>query len=607
MPVLTNTHEIPFVRILFPYGAGILISYPFVSISLLWISLFAVLLLLACLMAINVLYLSVKAYRYKGTIGMAFYLFWFALGSLSCSFHQQLIRDDHFARGNYTYLKIRVIEEPQYKNNIIRFKSVVIKGYKHHKNNRPVKKNEPEASTVCGSLMVAVKIDSVKPLAVNYGDELIAKAQAREIAPPFHDSEFDYKSWLAMQNIYHQAFLRQRDLIKISANTGNPVISFALKLRARQINFYKKILKNEDDQAFASTLILGYKADLSQETMNIYARTGTIHVLSVSGMHVGIVFVVLNWLLQFLDRKRWTMLIKMAFILSFIWFYTLLTGLSPSVLRSAVMISVFIISKTFVKKTNNYNILAFAAFSLLAWNPFLIWDAGFQLSFLAVLGLIWLQPKIESWFYIKNKWLNKLWTAVAISLAAQLITFPLSMYYFHQFPVYFLISNLFILLPGALLMYLGIFLLIFKIEALGPAFEWLISLTNSGLSKISELPYATIPGIWISKNELLILSAGLSFIILAFSYDNKRLLFLSMGCLLCFQFLSFMDQSKALHQRKIIAFKIRKQLSKGFISGQKMTIVTFEKPNEMDFNYFIKPATDHHKVKNINWVLLKSN
>jgi competence protein ComEC len=603
---LTNTHEIPFVKMLLPFGTGILVSYPFVSIPLLWTSLFTTFLLFVILITVNMFYLNLKAYRYKGAIGLAFYIFWFVLGSLSCSFHQQFIKASHFANKGYAYLKLRVVEEPQYKNNTIRFKSLVINGYKEQGTNNHSEK-EPKAANVSGSLTIAVKTDSVRPLVLNYGDELIVKVQPKEIAPPFNDSEFDYKSWLAMQNVYHQAFLQQRDLIKTGANTGNPFISFALKLRARQINFYKKILKNEDDQAFASTLILGYKADLSQETMNIYAKTGTIHVLSVSGMHVGIVFVVLNWLLRFLDRKRWTMLVKMVFILSFIWFYTLLTGLSPSVLRSAIMISVFIVSRSFVKKTNNYNIIAFAAFSLLSWNPFLIWDAGFQLSFLAVLGLIWLQPKIESWLHIKNKWLNKLWTAVAISLAAQLITFPLSVYYFHQFPVYFMISNLFILLPAALLMYLGIFLLIFKIEALGPAFKWLIGFTNSGLAKISELPYATISGIWISKTELLVLSVGLGLLILAFSHYNKRLLFLSLGCLLCFQFLLFMDQSKAVQQRKVITFKIRKQLSKGFILGQEITLIAFEKPGERDFNYFIKPAIDRHKVKSINWILLKPN
>ncbi|HMI05548.1 MAG TPA: ComEC/Rec2 family competence protein [Pedobacter sp.] len=601
-----NSHEIPFVKILLPYALGILVAYPFVCIQLLWTCALVCLLLFVCLGSINLYYLKLKAYLFKGTVGLAFYFFWFALGSLSCVFHQQSIKPDYFANNKgYPYLKIRVSDEPQYKNNIIRFKSLVINTYKNPSDNLRRDKKEPAAAAVSGNLMVAVKVNPACPVVLNYGDELIIKAELKEIAPPYNSSEFDYKSWLAMQNIYHQTFLKQADLIKVRGDTGNPVVAFALRLRKEQVNFYRKILKNDDAFAFASTLILGYKSELSRETMNIYAKTGTIHVLSVSGMHVGIVFAVLNWLLQFLDRKRWSMAVKMAFILSFIWFYALLTGFSPSVLRSALMISVFIVSKSFVKKTNSYNIIAFTAFILLVRNPFQIWDIGFQLSFLAVLGLIWLQPKIENWLHIKNKWLNKLWTAVAISLAAQLITYPLSVYYFHQFPVYFLISNLFILLPAALLMYLGIFLLIFRIEAPGRAFEWLINFTNSGLSKISDLPHATISGIWISKAELMMLCITLGLFILALSHYSKRLLFASLTFLLCFQSLLFMDKLIVLKQKKVIAFKIRNQISSGFICGQEITLITFEKPNERDFHYFIKPAIDQHQLKRINWILLK--
>ncbi|WP_285057823.1 ComEC/Rec2 family competence protein [Pedobacter ginsengisoli] len=602
-----NSHEIPFVKILLPYGLGILISYPFAYIQLLWTCALICLLLLLSLGSLNVYYLKLKAYRFKGTIGLAFYFFWFTFGAFFCVFHQQSIRSDYFAGKRFQYLKIRIVNEPQSKDNIIRFKSLVVSVHNDTENNQSLENKVPAATTVSGNLMVAVKADTLSPVVLSYGDELIIKAEPKEIEPPYNPSEFDYRSWLAMQNIYHQAFLKQADLIKITSDTGNPIVAFALKLRKEQVNFYRKVLKKDDVFAFASTLILGYKSDLSQETMNIYAKTGTIHVLSVSGMHVGIVYVVLNWLLQFLDRKRWSMLVKTIFILSFLWFYALLTGLSPSVLRSAVMISVFIIAKSFVKKTNSYNIIAFTAFILLAWNPFLIWDIGFQLSFLAVLGLIWLQPKIEGWLHIKNKWLYKLWSALAISLAAQLITYPLSVYYFHQFPVYFLISNLFILLPAALLMYLGIFLLIFRIEALGPAFEWLINFSNAGLLKISGLPHATISGIWISKAELLMLCIAIGLFILALSHYNKRALFTSLVFLLCFQSLLLTKKAAALKQKKVIAFKIRNQIIRGLISGQEITLITLKKTGEKDFNYFIKPAIDQHQVKKINWILLKQD
>lgn len=597
-------NDIPFVKLLIPYIIGIIVSYRIASIEVLWYSTSSAVLLFMYLCIINVSYLKLNAYRFKSTNGLVFHFFWFAFGVCCCVFHNQAIKADHFTGSGLQYLRIRIADEPQQKSNIIRSKCLVINSYKYIEPDHPDQKKILIAKTVSGKLMVAIKIDPLNPAEFGYGDEFIIRAQIKETESPHNPSEFDYKAWLAIQNIYHQTFLKQKDLIRVKSNAGNPIIAFALKLRTEQINFYRRILKSDDAFSFASTLILGYKSDLSPETLNIYSKTGTIHALSVSGMHVGIVYAVLNLLLRFLDRKRWLMAIKVSLILSFIWFYTLLTGLSPSVLRSAIMISVFIIAKSFVKNTNSYNIIAFAAFCLLVYTPFLIWDVGFQLSFLAVLGLIWLQPKIENWWYIENKWLGKLWSTVAISLAAQLITCPLSVYYFHQFPVYFLISNLFIVIPVALLMYLGILILLFRIVMLAPVLEWLISFTNAGLSCIAKLPWATISGIWITKLELIVVSIGGCLLVLALSYYKKQWLYAALLFILSFEVLLFRDILIAAKQRTLITFKIRNQITRGIISGHRATLITQEKPDEHLFNYFIKPALDQHKVKNINWVII---
>ncbi len=209
------------------------------------------------------------------------------------------------------------------------------------------------------------------------------------------------------------------------------------------------------------------------------------------------------------------------------------------------MLSAFILAKSFNRHTNNYNIIAFAAFCLLVYNPFLIWDIGFQLSFIAVLGLIWLQPLLMNWFAFRQLWLRKLWSSIAISLAAQLITFPLSIYYFHQFPVYFLISNLFIILPIALLMYTGILILVFRIAALGPVFDFMIKFTNKGLKLISELPMGSISEIWIGKTELVLLYCAMFSITIALTYYHKKLLFIGLAFYLIFQSMVTFQHFKA--------------------------------------------------------------
>ena len=198
---------------------------------------------------------------------------------------------------------------------------------------------------------------------------------------------------------------------------------------------------NPEAIAVASTLILGYKADLSNDVLQAYSKTGTIHVLSVSGAHVAILLILLSFGFSFLDRFKYGRLIKAILIILIIWYYSLLTGFSPAVCRAAVMISMVIIGKTYSRHISILNILAISAFFLLLYDPLFITDVGFQLSYLTVLGLIVLQPIVYKWVHLENKWADKLWALCSVSIAAQVITFPLSIYYFHQFPVYFLISN----------------------------------------------------------------------------------------------------------------------------------------------------------------------
>ncbi|TCC98176.1 ComEC/Rec2 family competence protein [Pedobacter psychroterrae] len=527
----TSTASGTFVRILLPFAGGILLFYEQTlwnnQALITWNAAICIIMFIYLFIA-NLLYKRLRLYRFKGFNGLAWSVFIFFFGALWVILHNESLAEDHYANKPHQFLKIKVNDEPRLKNNILRFKAMVNVCYDHL---------EDDGNKASGSLMVSIATDSSNRLSLSYGDELIIPYKISTIKLPKQTSDFDYKAWLAAQNIYHQTFLRQADLIKLPGNNGHPIISFALNLRKKQVDFYRQIMKDDEAFAVAATLILGYRTDLDKETLDIYSKTGTIHALSVSGMHVGLVYLVLNWMLQFMNRRGWLSMVKLVLILISVWFYALLTGFSPSVLRSVIMLSVFIIAKSFARKTSNYNIMAFAACCLLLYDPFLIWDIGFQLSFLAVAGLIWLQPMIQNWWHIEQDWLYKIWGTVAMSLAAQLATCPFSLYYFHQFPVYFLISNLFILIPIAVLMYMGIIILLFRIEILGPAFEWLISFTNKGLTWIATLPFSSVSGIFISKTQLVVLCVTLLLFVFALSEYKKRLLFASLIGLLIFQLL----------------------------------------------------------------------
>lgn len=593
MKLVTYKSEIVFVRILLPFTVGILLAYNFqLRINVLFL-LSCSLFLFSCLIITNIYYKSLKAYNFKSLLGALILLSWFTFGALICLLNAQLIKPNHYAKHSYPILKGWIKNEPQISRQILRFEVSITSGYLN------LTPNETS-----GTLLVALKVDSLKPIVLAYGDEIIICCRYLPVEPPYNPAEFDFSAWLATKNIYHQTFVNQNQLLQLNHDQGNPIIKYAFEVRKRQVDLYRKLIKDDEAFAVASTLVLGYRADLSKETLAAYSQTGTIHALSVSGMHVGIIYVLLNLILFFLDKNNILKMVKVLLICFLIWYYSLLTGFSPSVLRSAVMLTVYILAKTFNKNSNSYNILAFTAFCLLCYDPFLVWDVGFQLSFLAVFGLIYLQPKIHQWIEVKNKWLDQLWATTALSLAAQITTFPLSIYYFHQFPLYFIISNLFILLPLSAMMYLGIGMLTLRLYFLAPLFEWTIRFTNKGLKWIAELPFAGITAIWINQWQIIILTIALGVLIFALANYQKKLLFVAMLLLLIFQSFAAYEKFELSHQQKIIFFSLRKNYATAFIDGDSAILLTDLSDSANSYHFFVKPALDQLqlvKIKFIDW------
>ncbi|WP_316818931.1 ComEC/Rec2 family competence protein [Pedobacter nyackensis] len=597
----TYKQEIVFARILIPFTLGIISFYGIKDTRFLNLLILINISLFTYLLMERFVYKKGKITKHKGTKGLILHLLLYFSGGLSSTLYNQHIHTDYYAFKKQKYLKIRISNEPEIRQNIILFNAFVSKSADKK---QPLNSTESDSfvfKPAFGKIKLSIMKNTTDSCTLKYGDELIIPANFIETPPALNPSEFDFKSWLAARNIYHQSFLNQEQIVKLNTNTGNALLRFAIQLRKEQVDVYRKLIKNNDAFAVATTLILGYRADLSAEIMNIYSKTGTIHVLSVSGMHVGLLYFVLNSLLWFLNKTQTGKIIKALFILSSIWFYTLLTGFSPSVLRASIMISIFIVARIFSKNTNSYNIVAFAAFCLLLYNPFFIWDVGFQLSFIAVIGLIYLQPKIQNWVPIKHPWLAKIWSITAMSLAAQLATYPFSVYYFHQFPLYFLVSNLFITLPAALIMYIGVIILLFNFNALGPLFEWLLNFTNAGLNQIAGLPFSGITAIWLSKAELILLCLSLILFITAWDKVNKQLLFTSLITFFSLQSLITYDKIQSFHQKKTVRYVLKKNYAFAAISAHRAVLYTDLKPGCKIYNHAVKPALDQHRVTEITF------
>lgn len=429
-----------------------------------------------------------------------------------------------------------------------------------------------------GKAMVYFKKDT-HSLKLKYGDELIMKANFKEVPPPQNPGEFNYKSFLEFHNVYHQAFIKNSDWVFTGNNSGNPILSTSYNLRNSLLNVFTTNHIQNNEFAVGAALLLGYVDKLDADIITAYASTGALHVLSVSGLHVAIVYVVFNWLLFFFDKKKHGLIIKAAVLLLLLWFYAILTGASPSVLRSAAMFSFVIVAKTFNRNTNIYNTLAASAFFLFLFNPFLIMDVGFQLSYIAVIGIVYIQPLIYNWFEVNNRFLDQVWTITAVSIAAQIATFPIGLYYFHQFPNYFLLSNLIVIPVSTAIIYLGLSVFVFAkisilVKYIAIGFSWSVWFLNTSVQEIETWPFAVSKGISITAIDTWLLYGLIILLLFYFTKQQFRyLLFaLSLGLIiLCSQ---LVEQYHQNHQKKLIIYNIPKTSAIDFISAKSNVLMT---------------------------------
>jgi len=592
--IANHKGEVPFFLLLLPFLLGIGLGIDVLSAARLSWLLITFLSLCCIFILFNVYYNRLSLYKYRWLGGSLVTLILFLFGWILVIQYNELNDKTHFSKIPGQYLIVQINSEPIVKNGYTRFTADVKESVHNHKR-----------TTVSGTLLLATKDSSAQRL--YYGDQLLIPAKYNPVDPPFNPGEFNYKKYLANQNIFYQAFVFPKQFVVLSTNKGNPLVAYSLRLRQRFVEKFKRNMRDTDAIAVASTLILGYKADLSNDVLQAYSKTGTVHVLSVSGAHVAIIYILLALGLGFLDRFKYGKPVKAVIIISLIWYYSLLSGFSPAVCRAAVMISMVIIGKTFNRYINTLNILAMSAFLLLIYDPFFITDVGFQLSYLAVFGLIVFQPMVYKWFQFKNKWADKLWALCSVSIAAQVITFPLSAFYFHQFPVYFLLSNLFIIIPSAIIMYSGIFFLLLpQIPALSKSIAFLLEksiiVMNKTLALIEHVPVASIGKIWLTTAEYLLLYAIIISSFYFLYYKKVWLLRVSLICMLLVCISFGVKKIRLSQADQIVWLNLKKHRGVVFKQGNKAVVLSDLKANDKTFRYSVQPYLDSCQVSNITLI-----
>ncbi|SEW12892.1 competence protein ComEC [Chitinophaga sp. YR573] len=534
----------PFVRLILPFSVGIVLqSYMPLLPVVLWGT--------CCLSGIILLALSRLAlwvqFTYGWIKGVVIHLLVIAVGCLVMSYADIRHSGHYFASflRSSDLLLVTVQEPLQEKPRS--YKTVVrVDGIVRGDSLLPAK----------GNLLVYLEKEGV---ALECGNQLLLCNKLREIQSSGNPDGFDYRQYCVAQQIYQQVYLREGEWKLVLNNRTGRVRDYCLRILKQYIG--------EPEAGLAAALLIGYRYDLDKAMVQDYTNTGIVHIIAISGMHLALIYGSLLWLLQWLPSK----ILKAGIILFFLWAFTWLTGASASVLRATVMFS-FITAGRFVldRHTNIYNTLMASAFLLLCYNPYLLTDVGFQLSYLAVLSILICYRPIYQLLFVRNRWLDKIWEAIALTLSAQVFTLPVCLYYFQQFPLYFLPANLLAVPLSTVILYGEILLLIIPVHFTGTILKWLMYYMNTSVAWIGHLPGALITEIHITLYGTFCCYGIIAGLLAWWLCQWPRGLILALLSCLLWAAWDMADNLQAQWQRKLIVYNIPAHTAVDVIYGRSV-------------------------------------
>lgn len=468
----------PFISIVVPLLAGVIISINVPGLVSSGTILILLLFLFCGFSAIH--FFDLLGWSGRWVIGVLVFLFMLFAGYAYTDIRTPEAQDVPYGKSDYV---ARVISSPEEKASSYCI-LCCMEAYS----------DSVEYHSVSGNALVYLEKDSLSAQ-LKPGDYFWIESEATRISNRGNPEEFDYQSYMDRKGIFYQMYASSESWRYLTATTNPGFSAWMNRLRSNLVEQYEHFGVKGDELAVVSALTLGYKDLLSDEVKQSYSYSGGMHVLAVSGLHVGIIYLVTNGLLFFLGRKPRDRFIRAFVILFVLWFYAFLTGFSPSVLRASVMFSFIVIGSSMYRETNIYNIIAASAFFLVMIDPYIVAEVGFQLSYLAVLSIVFFYPKIYNSIKIRNRLLDKAWALTAVSLSAQIGTFPISVFYFHQFPNFFLLTNFVVIPMAAVIIYEAIVLIAVSfLPFLADAIGWLLNLSaqllNESVSYIEKLPFS---------------------------------------------------------------------------------------------------------------------
>jgi competence protein ComEC len=567
----------PFFRLLVPLVAGITsyaVLHKFYPVLIVGI--------LTAFIAITTAFVRKHTSLTKGAYFISLNIALAAAGWLVSYYYDIRNNTDWFANNRTDIYAVRIANEPAEKDKTWKLEVDVIgTGNK----------------TATGRAFVYVYKNNL-PLLFHDGDTLLLPDKWQRIKTAGNPFEFDYARYCGLNNIYYQQFLSSDEVVLAGQTNDLPWIRRAHKWCMQQLALY---ITDKPTLGLMQAMLIGDEANLDPELRQAYSETGIVHIIAISGSHITFFFLIISFLLGWIRHNRWKWL-KYLTAIPLIWTYVIMSGAPPSAVRAALMFSVFALGLAFEKQPNNLNQLLAAAFMLLLVNPNWLYAIGFQLSFLAVLSLVLFYKPIHKLYQPTNKVVKGVWAAIAASLAAEILTAPLAVYYFHLFPLLFVVANVLaylfmgvVLIAGMSLIAISPFASVAKLLAAG--ITALVKFFNYLVYAMQGLNPQSFRFLQINVLQL----AMVFFIITCLSVflirQKKAGLFagLVVVCLLlatiCF------DEWNALHQQKLVVYNISKVNHIEFIDGNHHSILysdTTVTPKTK--SYVLKPTHTGYKA-----------
>jgi len=579
----------PILRLLMPFIAGILLQFHF---NIGWKITDCIFISALIILTVFALLPTSLQFSNRWLTGLSIHLFFISIGMGSCSIKRGR-PDDSLLTNNHdvhSYV-LATMREPLIEK---------AKTYKALASIETIRNNGSKKAG--GYALLYFQKNSIQSF-LHYGSRIIIHQALQPIGNSGNPGSFDYRQYCAFQHIYYQVYLNEKGYQILASENKNFFDEQILKMRSFVLTALRSNISHPDALGIAEALLIGYRTDLDQDLVQAYSNTGVVHIIAISGLHIAMIYGLILFFLKPFRNRAWIKWLKPLLVLFIIWGFTFIAGSVPSIMRSAVMFSFIIVGESFSKRINIYNNLAASAFVILLFNPFSLWDVGFLLSYAAVLSIVIFSKHINNWLIFSNKILKYIWQMCAVTLSAQILTLPLILFYFHQFPGLFLFSNLIVVPLSGLILYFELLLLILSpftelAVHVGRATSMTISRMNDFILRINSIPHANFQFIHVSILQTVILYfaiGGLSYWLLR---KQKAALFLAFSSLLLFFMLRAADIIQKQQQQKLIVYNIPRHEAMDIMDGRNFQFIgdSILQQDGFLYNFHLKPCRILNRV-----------